>query len=181
MPMDYELIPHQSAAHMGPSGLNGVWTKLANPGDPDELLSFTLRLESFLSRKRKPYTTLLQWRAFLKWKKWESQRKDLGGRCGFSGFYRISVSTTGPESFFESRKGIPIDFLSVVVAYAFFPVLYAGSVLNPQSPEELFCNGIHPENAVFTTLQGKKTLQCYLLRGHVYPPWTANYMRYPDL
>ena len=32
-------------------------------------------------------------------KKWGPQRKDFGGRYGFSGFHRVFVSTTDLESF----------------------------------------------------------------------------------
>ena len=53
-------------------------------------------------------------------KKWGPQRKGFGGGCGFPGFYRVSVSTTGLESFLLGQRSSPKDFLSVVVVYAFF-------------------------------------------------------------
>ena len=70
--------------------------------------------------EKKAYTALLQSRTFLCRKKWGPQRKDFGGGYGFPGYYRVFVSTTGLESFFWGQNSSPKDFLSVVVAYAFF-------------------------------------------------------------
>ena len=84
------------------------------------LISVENPLMSVKPGKKKAYTALLQRRTFLCRKKWGPQRKDLGGRYGFSGFYRVFVSTTGLESFLLGQKSSPKDFLSVVVVYAFF-------------------------------------------------------------
>ena len=77
--------------------------------------------------KKKAYTALLQWGTFLCWKKWGTQRKAFGGRYGFPGFYRVSVSATSLESnlvFLCGQKSSPKSFLLVVVMYAFFSLCW---------------------------------------------------------
>ena len=88
-----------------------------------------LRVHTFAGKK-KAYTDLLQWGTFLLPKKWGPQRKDFSGRYGSSWFlYGFRIYHWPGKFFFKASKSSPIDFLSVVVVYAFFSVFQDGPYL----------------------------------------------------
>ena len=62
---------------------------------------FRIFVPNFVTKlgKRKHTPPCSSAELFFAEKKWGPQRKDFGGGYGFPGFYRVFVSTTGPESF----------------------------------------------------------------------------------
>ena len=74
-----------------------------NPNEPAALKTTTVvtgeHWTGSLGKRKHTPPCSLQCRTVLCRKKWGPQRKDFGGGYGFPGFYRVSVSTTGLESF----------------------------------------------------------------------------------
>ena len=82
-----------------------------------------MRICSGCGTKKEPYTTLLQWGTFLAKRHGGSRQKMLVVEMVslvFIGFLQLPQAWKG---FYEARKRVPNDFLSVVVVYAYSSLL----------------------------------------------------------